>query len=217
MKPIRILLADDHQILRSGLRTLLAGVAGFEVVGEARDGREALALVRALQPNILLTDITMSGMNGLEAAARVARECPGTRVVMLSMHSSEEYVCQALRAGAAGYLIKDCTIAEVEHGIRAVCRGETYLAQALSRPAIERCMRRQEGDAGSVELLTPRQREILQLIAEGKSTKEVARILHISVKTAETHRTQLMDRLNIHDVTGLVRYAVRVGMVQPVS
>lgn len=212
---VRILLADDHNILRSGLRALLEGIAGLEVVGEARDGREALALVKAHRPDVLLTDIAMPGLNGLEATVRVTKDFPHTRVLILSMHPNEEYVCQALRAGAAGYLLKDASIGELEQAIQAVSRGETYLAQTVSKHAIDRYMKRLDGDASPVEILTPRQREILQLIAEGNSTKEVARILHISVKTAETHRTQLMERLDLHDVASLVRYAVRVGMIHP--
>jgi len=184
-------------------------------VAEAADGRDALASIRACHPDIVLMDISMTGLNGLEATARVVREFPQVRVIILSAHSSEEYVCQALRAGAAGYLLKDAAIAELELALRAVARGETYLSPAISKHVISDYVRRVGGEAGSLDLLTPRQREILQLIAEGKTTKEIAGLLHLSVKTVETHRTQLMDRLDIHDIAGLVRFAIRVGLIKP--
>lgn len=209
MKSIRVVLADDHRLLREGLRAVLQSLDGIEVVGEAADGREALALVKTQQPDILLTDIGMKGMNGLEAAARVAKEYPHVRVIILSMHDHEEYVWQALQAGVAGYLLKDSGTAEVELAILAVARGESYLTPAVSKHVIDDYIRRVGGDCRSIDLLTPRHREVLQLIAEGNTTKEIARILHLGVKTVETHRSQLMERLNIHDVAGLVRYAVR--------
>jgi DNA-binding NarL/FixJ family response regulator len=159
-------------------------------------------------------DITMPEMNGLEATRRIVKELPETRVIMLSVHTNEEYVLQALRTGAAGYLLKDAGRAELEIAVAAVARGETYLSPAVSRHVVGDYVRRTGGGAeGSLEMLTPRQREILQLIAEGKSTKEIAAILDVSVKTIETHRAQLMDRLAIHDVAGLVRYAIRAGIV----
>jgi DNA-binding NarL/FixJ family response regulator len=215
MPSIRVLLADDHALVRAGFRALAQNLAGVEVVAEAADGRDALALIKTCQPDIVLMDISMTGLNGLEATARVVKEFPQVRVIILSAHSSEEYVCQALRAGAAGYLLKDAAIAELELALRAVARGETYLSPAVSKHVISDYVRRVGGEAGSLDLLTPRQREILQLIAEGKTTKEIAGLLHLSVKTVETHRTQLMDRLDIHDIAGLVRFAIRVGLIKP--
>jgi DNA-binding NarL/FixJ family response regulator len=215
MNVTRILLADDHTLLRAGIRSLLEKMPGVEVVGEAADGREALNLVKELLPSIVLMDIAMAGLNGLEATARIAKEFPHTRVIILSMHANEEYVLQTLRAGAAGYLLKDAATAELELAIQAVARGDTYLSPAISKRVIEDYLGRTTGEKSPMELLTPRQREILQLIAEGKTTKEMAFVLNVSVKTVETHRTQLMDRLNIHDVPGLVRHAMRMGLVPP--
>ena len=214
MKPIRVLLADDHALVRAGVRTLLHNLEGVEVVGEASDGRNALSLVKSHRPDLIMLDISMAGMNGLEAAARINKEYPSTKVLMLSAHANEEYVGQALRAGAAGYLLKDASLAELELAVRSVARGETYLSPAVSKHVIQDYVRRVGGERGTIELLTPRQREILQLIAEGNSTKGISRALHISVKTVETHRAQLMDRLDIRDVAGLVRYAIRVGLVE---
>ncbi len=223
MKPTRVLLVEDHTLVRAGIRALLQNLAGIEVVAEASDGREALRLIKTYQPDVVLMDIAMAGLNGLEATARVTKEFPPVRVIILSMHSNEEYVAQALRAGAAGYLLKDAVAAELELAVTAVARGETYLSPAVSKHVIADYLRRvgdrkASGGGGATpasELLTPRQREILQLIAEGRSTKEIASTLHLSVKTVETHRTQLMARLDIHDVAGLVRYAIRIGLVTP--
>jgi DNA-binding NarL/FixJ family response regulator len=214
MTPIRVLIADDHALVRAGLRALAASLKDVQVVGEAADGRQALALVKEHRPDVVLMDFSMPGLNGLEAAARIGKDYPEVRVLMLSAHSNEEYVCQALRAGVAGYLLKDSGTAELELAIRAVAGGQTFLSPAVSKHVINDYVRRVGGEAGSLEILTPRQREILQMIAEGQTTKEIARTLHLSVKTVETHRSQLMERLNIHDVAGLVRYAVRVGLVQ---
>lgn len=193
---------------------MLEQIPNVLVVGEAGDGREALKLVEQYRPHLALMDITMPVMNGLEATVRMVKEFPGTRVVMLSVHTDEEYVLQALRAGAVGYLLKDAGRAELEIAVAAVARGETYLSPAVSRHVVGDYVRRTgSGTEGRLETLTPRQREILQLIAEGKSTKEIASILDVSVKTVETHRAQLMERLDIHDVAGLVRYAIRTGVV----
>ncbi len=215
MKPIRVLLADDHALVRAGLRELLQKLPGVEVVAEANDGREALALVKSALPNFVLLDITMKGLSGLEAAERIVKDFPGVKVVMLSMHANEEYVLRALRAGVSGYIIKDAAIVELELALKAVMADETYLSPTISRNVIESYLGRTEGKPSSLEQLTPRQREILQLIAEGHSTKEIAFTLKLSVKTVETHRAQLMDRLEIYDVAGLVRYALRVGLISP--
>ena len=223
MKPTRVLLAEDHALVRAGIRALLQNLTGVQVVAEASDGREALRLVKTYQPDVVLMDIAMAGLNGLEATARVTKEFPAVRVIILSMHSTEEYVAQALRAGAAGYLLKDAAAAELELAVTSVARGETYLSPAVSKHVIADYLRRagggaargDEGTPSPTALLTPRQREILQLIAEGHSTKEIAALLHLSVKTVETHRMQLMARLDVHEVAGLVRYAIRVGLVMP--
>jgi len=213
MDSIRIVLAEDHTIVRAGIRALLENLAGVEVVGEAGDGREAIRLIETLHPDLVLMDIAMSGLNGLEATARIVKEFPQVRVVILSMHASEEYVLQALRAGAVGYLLKDAGTAELELAIRSVAREETYLSPAVSKHVVADYVRRVGGEPSSLERLTRRQREILQLIAEGHSTQEIAQMLSISVKTVETHRSQLMERLDIHDVASLVRYAIRMGLI----
>lgn len=214
MTPIRILLADDHNLVRAGIRALLQSIANVQIVAEASDGHAALQLVAAHRPTIAMLDVAMKGMNGIEATARIVKEFPETRVIILSVHANEEYVRQALRAGARGYLLKDAAVAELELAVNAVARGETYLSPAVSKHLVNDFARREAG-ATPFEQLTPRQREILQLIAEGRTTKEIAQRLGISIKTVETHRAQLMERLDIHDITGLVRYAIRMGIVPP--
>jgi DNA-binding NarL/FixJ family response regulator len=214
MKAVRVALADDHHLVRAGIRSILEGVAGVEVVGEADDGTQALQLAAERAPDVLLLDIALPGINGLDVAARVRREHEGVRVVILSMHANEEYVAQALRSGAAGYLLKDSTVPELELAIAAVMRGETYLSPAVSRHVVEAFVRAAPAD-GPLEALSPRQRDVLRRIAEGRSTRDIARELGLSVKTVETHRAHLMDRLDIRDVAGLVRYAIRTGLVRP--
>ena len=214
METIRVLIADDHTLVRAGIRALLQGLEGVEVVAEAGDGREALALVEAHRPDILLTDIAMPHMSGLELAGHVARKPASTRVIILSMHATEEYANRALEAGASGYLLKDSGLAELELAVRAVAGGGTYLSPAVSKHVIADYLRRTGGVPAELERLTPRQREVLRLIAEGGTTKAIARLLGVSVKTVETHRAQLMDRLDIHDVAGLVRHAIRIGLVE---
>ncbi|HXF67691.1 MAG TPA: response regulator transcription factor [Burkholderiales bacterium] len=215
MSRLRVILADDHTLVRAGLRSLLGQLPEVEVVAETGDGREVLALVPRHRPDIVLMDITMPGMNGLEATAHLRKDHPGVKVVILSMHASEEYVLQALRAGAAGYLLKDSATLELALALQAVARGETYLSPPISRQVVENYMRRVGEDVRPLAALTARQREILQLIAEGASTKDIARRLELSVKTVESHRAQLMERLGIHDVAGLVRFAIRHGLVSP--
>jgi len=214
MPALRVLLADDHALVRAGMRSLLRDIEGVEVVGEAADGGQALALAERKRPDVVLLDIAMKGMNGLEAAARFRELHPGIKVIILSMHASEEYVLQALRAGAAAYLIKDSATAELELALRSVMRGETYLSPAISRQVVEGYVQRVGAGAGE-DPLTPRQREVLKRIAEGRSTKEIAFDLGLSVKTVETHRAQIMERVGIRDVAGLVRYAMRTGLVPP--
>jgi DNA-binding NarL/FixJ family response regulator len=215
---MRILLADDHALVRAGIRALLDALPEVDEVLEAGDGRAALSLLEEKQPDVLLLDITMPGLNGLEVAARVHRGSPRTRLLILSMHSNPSYVAAALRAGATGYLLKDAAAEELPLALRAVTRGETYLSPAVSKLVVEGFLGRVEPTSvppESLDRLTPRQREILQLVAEGKTTKEVASLLSLSVKTVETHRSQLMERLGIHELAGLVRYAIRVGLVSP--
>jgi DNA-binding NarL/FixJ family response regulator len=208
---------DDHGLVRAGIRALLESLDGIQVLEEADDGREALRLIELHRPDIVLMDIAMSGLNGLEATKRVNRDFPETRVIILSMHANEEYVLQSLRAGAAGYLLKDAGTVELEIAIKAVAGGETYLSPPVSKHVISDYVRRmsagEQETPSTLDRLTLRQREILQLIAEGQTTQEIARLLNIGVKTVETHRMQLMERLDIHDVAGLVRYAIRVGLI----
>lgn len=211
--PVRVVLADDHVLVRAGIRSLLGGLAGIEVVGEAHDGVEAVELVDKLHPHLVLMDIAMPGLNGLEACARVVKNSPGTAVIILSMHAAQEYALQALRAGASGYVLKNADVAELELAIAAVARGETYLSPAMSTHLVADFRRRVAEQPDPLERLTSRHREVLQLIAEGNSTKDIAARLGLSVKTIETHRAQLMDRLDIHDVAGLVRFAIRVGLI----
>ncbi|MEY2584843.1 MAG: hypothetical protein QOD80_869 [Verrucomicrobiota bacterium] len=212
---IRVLLVDDHSLVRAGIRSLLEKISNVEVVGEACDGREALELVTSTLPDLVLMDIAMAGLGGLEALPRILKLFPRVQVVILSAHSNEEYVIRALRAGASGYMLKDAATTELELVIRAVTLGQTYLSPSISRTVIDSYLQRVGGEMGPLEDLTARQREILQLIAEGKNTKRIADMLGISIKTVEAHRLQLMARLNIHDVPGLVRYAIRSGLVSP--
>lgn len=210
---VRVLLADDHTLVRAGIRALLNELPGVQVVAEAGDGREAVDLAKAHQPNLVLMDISMRGLNGIEATAQLKRELPDVRVIILSMHASEEHVGQALRAGASGYILKDAATQELALAVAAVMRGEAYLSPLISKQVVDSYVQRRGVDTGPLDMLTSRQRQILQLIAEGKSTKQIAHWLNLSVKTVETHRAQLMERLEIRDVPGLVRYAVRVGLV----
>lgn len=213
--PIRVLLADDHTLVRAGLRGLLQGIQGVEVIGEAEDGHEAVRLAGELRPDIALLDIGMPGLNGLEAATQLLRADPRVRVLILSMHNAEEYVLRALRAGCAGYLLKRSAVSELEIAVRAVARGESYLSPAVSKQVVEEYVGRTGGQADPLDALTPRQREILQLVAEGHTSKEIADHLRLSFKTIEAHRAQIMERLGVGDVTALVRFAVRVGLITP--
>lgn len=215
---MRVLIADDHTLVRAGIRALVERIPGMTVVGETGDGREAFDLLEKQRPDLALIDITMPGLNGLEIAGRAANASPKTKVVILSMHAGEAYVAQALRAGVAGYLLKDAAAAELEVALSAVARGETYLSPAISRQVVDGYLRAAGGgEPEPLAGLTGRQREILQLVAEGHPTKEIAALLGVSVKTVESHRAQIMERLDIHDVPGLVRFAIRAGLVSPES
>jgi DNA-binding NarL/FixJ family response regulator len=213
MNMTRVLLADDHALVRAGIRSLLEKTPGVEVVAEASNGREALEMVKAKLPNLVLMDIAMAELGGLEALPRITKDFPDVKVIILSAHANEEYVIRALRSGAAGYMLKDAATAELELAIRSVTEDKTYLSPSISRTVIDSYLKRVGGQLSPLEQLTPRQRETLQLIAEGRNTKEIASKLEISVKTVESHRLQLMERLNIHDIAGLVRYAIRCGLV----
>jgi DNA-binding NarL/FixJ family response regulator len=212
-KTIRVLLADDHTLVRAGLRGLLQGISGVEVVGEAEDGHEALRMSGELHPDVALVDIGMPGLNGLDAAVQLMRADPRIRVLILSMHTAEEYVLRALRAGCAGYLLKRSAVSELEVAVRAVARGETYLSPTVSKQVVDEYVGRTGGSADPLEALTPRQREILQMVAEGHTSKEIAERLRLSFKTVEAHRAQIMERLGVDDVTALVRFALRVGLI----
>jgi len=215
MKPIRVLLAVDHNLFRAGIRALFDKVAGIKVIGEAGTGLEALRLIQAHQPDVVLMDILMPELNGMDATARVAASFPDVRVVILSMNAAEEYVLQALRSGAVGYLLTNVSLVELEVATKEVARGETFLSSTISSHAISGDTQRVDGQGNSLERLTPRQREVLQLVAEGNTSKAIAKKLNRSVRTVETHRTQMMAALDIHDTSGLVRYAIRTGLVNP--
>lgn len=213
MRPIQVVLVDDHTLVRRGIRALLTEIAGVVVVGEAGDGPTALDLVATLRPDVVLLDIGLPGRNGLEVAAYVAREFPATHVIMLSMQTGEDYVWQALRAGAGGYVLKAADVEELELALRAVMRGLIYLSPAVAGTVVSGYLERTASGGTGLDRLTGRQREVLQLIAAGHTTKAIAAQLHISVKTVETHRAQLMEQLDIHDLASLVRYAIRTGLV----
>lgn len=213
VSPLRVLLAEDHVLMRAGLRLLLEQRGDVTVVAEASDGAEALRLAHAERPQIAVLDIAMAELNGLEVAARIQAELPEIRVIILSMHATDSYVQQALRAGARGYLLKDAAPVELALAINAVARGETYLSPAIASQVVRRLVQHPEQGRPALAQLTPRQRSILTLIAEGHTTQAIAGQLQISVKTVEGHRAQIMDRLDIHDVAGLVRFAIREGLI----
>ena len=212
--PIRVVLVDDHTLVRAGIRNLLETLEGVFIVAEADNGRDALALAKLHNPELVVMDISMHEMNGIDATAQIVAQVPGTRVLILSMHSAEEFVRRALRAGASGYLVKDSAPVELKLAVEALGRGDSYLSSRVSRHLVFAL----GGDSGertesSLESLTPRQREVLQLIAEGRSTKEVAAQLDLSIKTVETHRAALMARLGIFDIAGLVKFAARHNLI----
>ena len=213
MKKTRILLVDDHALVRAGINSLLKQIPSVEVIGEADNGRQALKLARELHPNIVLMDIAMKEMNGLESTSRIIKEFPKVKIIILSMYENKEYILQALRAGAKGYLLKDSAASELELAVNVVSQNKTYLSPAISGHVVEAYKEDARIEEGPFERLTSRQREILQLIAESKTIKEIAFMLNLSPKTVETHRSQLMERLNIYDIPGLVRYAINKGII----
>jgi two-component system response regulator NreC len=213
MKPITILIADDHRLFRDGLRTLLEKQRSIRVVAETTDGAETIRAAEELKPDIVLMDISMPELNGIEAARRIVSTGAATRIIMLSMHSDRRFIMESLKAGALGYLLKDCAFEEVLLAVKAVGEGAIYLSSRISESVIKDYIaiaKRVPGSAFSI--LSAREREVLQLLAEGKSTKETAARLHVSVKTVETHRKQIMDKLDIHSVAELTKYAIREGL-----
>lgn len=214
MDTTRVLLADDHALVRAGFRALL-GELGIQVVAEASDGNEALRLIEIHKPDVVLMDIAMPELSGLEATSRVTKDFPTVRVIILSMHANAEYARRALRAGAVGYLLKNSSAAELEIAIRAAVQGETYLSPAVAKFLARDYAREGKNETKSLEHLSPRQLEILQLIAKGYTRKQIAEKLVISVKTFDTYRAQIMKHLDIHDAAGLVRYATEMGLVAP--
>ena len=215
MKRIRILLADDHTVVRKGLRLLLESESGFEVVAEAADGRAAVSLCEQHTPDVVVMDVAMPTLNGIEAARQITARLPETAVVFLSMHSDESYVLKALKAGARAYLLKDSAEYDLIHAVRSVTEGKSFFSPAISRMMVEDYMRelqeRQVED--TYELLTTREREVLQLLAEGRSNKEVAAILNLSPYTVETHRGNILQKLNLHSGAELILYAIRKGVI----
>jgi DNA-binding NarL/FixJ family response regulator len=209
---VRILLVDDHDIVRAGLRSILQNERNVEVVGEAPDGRTALQLVAELTPAIVLMDISMPDMNGLDATRQIVAQKGGVKVIALSMHSDRQFVVEILKAGASGYLMKNSVAPELPAAIRAVASGKIYLSPSVTDIVVEDFVRNRTPAGSALESLSPREREVLQLLAEGKTSKEIAAALHVSQKTAESHRAQLMERLNIHTVAELTKYAIRQGL-----
>jgi DNA-binding NarL/FixJ family response regulator len=210
----RVLLADDHRIVREGLLALLAKEGDLEIVGEAADGREAVALARQLQPHVVVMDIAMPSLNGLEATRLIHTEQPGVRVLVLSMHADPRFAAEALHAGATGYLLKDCAHAELAEAVRTVAAGRVYFSASMTGVVVGNLGRQAPGAKSSAfTLLTARERQILQLLAEGKGTKEIGNLLQISAKTVETHRTHIMSKLGLYTIAELTRYAVREGLL----
>ena len=214
MSQIRVLLADDHALVLAGIRALVEELGGTQIVAEANNGRDAVALAKQHKPDLVIMDISMKDLNGIEATAQIMAEVPSTRVLILSMHTTEDFVRRAIKSGAAGYLVKDSAPLDLKMAIAAVMRDEIYLSPRVSKHVVSGFLHgKPHQDESSMDALTARQREILQMIAEGKSTKEIAYQLNVSVKTVETHRAALMERLDIHDIAGLVLYAVRHGLI----
>jgi two-component system response regulator NreC len=215
MRKTRVLLADDHQLMRSGVRLMLEREPDITVVGEAGDGREAVALAKTLKPEVVVMDIGMPNLNGIEAALQMTQYNPELAVVMLSMHSDESYVLRALKAGARGYLLKDSAESDLIKAVHVVAGGKSFFSPAVSKVLLDDYVRKlkRSGAEDAYDLLTPREREILQLIAEGKSNKDVANLLNLSVYTVESHRSNLMEKLNLKGVPELILYAVRKGII----
>jgi two-component system, NarL family, response regulator NreC len=209
--PLRVLLADDHAVVREGFRLMLER-EGLEVVGEAADGRDACARAKTLKPDVAVLDLSMPHLNGVEAGREILRTCPGTRVVLLTLHAEQHQVITAIRAGIRGYVLKSQTASDLIHAIRAVAGGDVYLSPGVSRVFVEEFL---APTPGAADLLAPRELQILKLIAEGKTSKEIATLLNLTVKSVESYRSRIMDKLDIHQTAGLVRYAIRSGLIEP--
>ena len=210
---IRILLADDHKMFREGLRALIEKQPGMEIIDEVENGRKAVQLVRDLLPDVIIMDIAMPNLNGIEATRQIVAKIPSVKVIALSMHSDKRFVVEMLKAGASGYLLKDCAFEELAHAIRAVRVNKTYLSTEIADIMIKDYVRLFPKTKLSVSsILTPRQREVLQLLSEGKTTGQIAQDLQVSVKTIETYRQQIMDKLDIHSIAELTKYAIREGL-----
>jgi two-component system response regulator NreC len=214
-KKIRVVLADDHRMMREGIRALLERQKDIEVVGEAADGREAVRLATQLSPDMVVMDVSMPLLNGIEATRQIRRDCPGVSVLILTVHESEEYVAQLLAAGADGYIIKRAAGDELISAIRAVNQGEAFLYPSVARVVIEDYVRRlKDGEGlGVQDVLTGREREVLQLIAEGYTNREIADLLHVSIKTVQNHRSKIMNKLDLHDRGELIKYAIQQGII----
>jgi DNA-binding NarL/FixJ family response regulator len=209
----RVLLADDHTLVRAGIKALVESIEGLRVIAEADNGRDAVALAKSVHPDLVIMDISMKDLNGIEATAQMVADNPAARVLILSMHTTDDFVRRALRSGARGYLVKDSAPLELRMAVEAVMRNEVYLSSRVSKAVLSGLVDGRPAQASEVDALTPRQREILQLIAEGKSTKEIAFSLGVSIKTVETHRAALMERVGIRDVAGLVVFALRNKLI----
>jgi two-component system response regulator NreC len=211
---IKVVLADDHTMVRAGVKALLEGSPGIQVVGEAADGREAVKLAARLAPDVVVMDVAMPKLNGIEAARQIRRDRAECRIIMLSMHEDRQYIFEALRAGAGGYVLKDAAFSELVNAIRTVTGGQTYLSPAVAGTVLDDYVNRARGEVAGNELekLSGREREVLQLIAEGRSSPEIAKQLHISIHTVDTHRRNIMDKLDVHNLAGLIKFAVRHGL-----
>ena len=209
----KIIIADDHKIVRDGLRALLEKDTGMEVIAEAEDGRMAVRIARQLNPDVVIMDIGMPDLNGIDATRQIVAEVPGVKIIALSMHSDRRFVAQMFKAGASAYLLKDCAFEELCRAVRAVLSNQTYLSPEITGPVMEDYVRHlSKADSSGFSVLTPREREIIQLLAEGKTSRQIAASLHVSVKTVETHRQQIMSKLNVHSVADLIKYAIREGL-----
>jgi two-component system, NarL family, response regulator NreC len=215
MSPTRVLIADDHPLIRSGLRALLSRESDFEVVGEAADGYQALQLVEQLKPDVVMLDVSMPRLNGIDVAKKISETIPCTRIIIVSIHSDEGYVLRALKAGAMGYLLKASPEADILNAVRTVAAGHAYLSPEMSRLLVEEYVRemRFRGVEDSYDLLSIREKEILQLLVNGKSNRQIAEMIHVSVATVETHRTNVFQKLGIHSLPELILYAVRKGLL----
>ncbi len=218
MSKTKVLLVDDHTIVRQVLKALIDTQEGIEVVGDAEDGREAIEKAKQMAPNVIVIDITMPNLNGIEATRQIKKINPEIKVLVLTVHDNEEYIHRILQAGASGYLLKESAVSDLVSAINAVEKGDIFLSPSISKVVVKDYIRHVEtesGDFDSLNVLTNREREVLQLIAEGHTNKDIARILKLSIKTIDVHRSHIMDKLNIRDITGLVKYSIRKGLIKP--